>query len=441
MKTTRLSLFFVLILLVQSALAATIQCNMLVNDQTGALGSKFPMVEQAANNLNAKGADARILVIGLSGYPTMDALVMDVVKNCPSWQSPNHGVKSTLVVLAVAPRERKMGIYTGHAYDSAFGSARMNRYRADFMAPHFKAGEWAEGLIATAGQMASRLEAYTAEVNSPVVNNTVNQASAPTDFHGLWVFLWIVGFLGIVGISWWIAAARRKAKEQLLEAQQSAIAARNRAANLLSELTLSLSQYNNIFAGKPGAARASQILESASSQYSDLSRNLSGDPTQDGLGVASYASLRSQFASIADRLDAAKDYLSHPSDEPEVGGYQPYSHSSSSDPRYFVPRRRYETDKPSRPIQHHTKETVIVHDGSSELLTGVLIGESLNRQPPPEYHPTPAKEPDPEPDTFSSDSGSSSFSSDSSSSSDFGSSSSFDSGSSDFGGGSGGSDF
>ena len=195
MKALRVSLLMLLLSAMAFA-APAFQCNQPVNDLAGVLGSKAAQVAQAASTLNSRGADTRIATVTLNGYSSMDAWAAAAVKNCPSMQSPTGGVKSTLVLIAVAPTERKMGIYTGKAFESAFGADRMLRYKTQFMGPHFKSQEWAEGLIAGANQMADRLAAYTSEVNTPVTNTTVNQASST---HRL---RWSVGVLLDLGRHW-----------------------------------------------------------------------------------------------------------------------------------------------------------------------------------------------------------------------------------------------
>ncbi len=431
MKTvSRLSLTIILVMLLSTFALSTpsIQCDAAVNDQAGVLGNKTSQVGQAAASLNSKGADTRILATNLGGYSTLDALVDAGVKSCPSWQAPNGKAKSTLVIIAVAPKEHKMGIYAGTAFESAFGADRMNRYKTQFMSPHFKAGEWAEGLVAAANQMSARLTAYTAEANAPVTNTTVNEASQPTDFKGLWIFLWIVAVLAVGVVIYWMITARKAAKEEEAELQQRAIAARNQVATLISELTQALSGYNNNFDGKPNASMANSTLDSVSVQYSQLAGTLSGDPTQENLGEASYRTLEYQFDAMINRLRNAKAILANPTGKYGFGPTEPVSNSPSSTPTPNPPAHEHS--------HTHTTERIIERDNSgNDFATGVLLGSVLSRPSEsyrepyrePERHepePEPAKEPEP---SFSTSSGSSSFEED-----DDKPSFSSDSGSSDF---------
>src|SRR5579862_9600820 len=128
MKTNKIFGLLIVLILISTVAFAAVDCNKLVNDEAGVLGNNLSQVEMSAQRLNARGADTHILAINMHGQPTMDAYVADMVRACPSWQSPNKGVKSTLVVIAVAPRERKFGLYSGQAFSGAFDQARMNKY-------------------------------------------------------------------------------------------------------------------------------------------------------------------------------------------------------------------------------------------------------------------------------------------------------------------------
>lgn len=453
MKALRVSLL-ILPFSAMAFAAPAFQCNQPVNDLAGVLGSKAAQVMQAASTLNSRGADTRIATISLNGYSSMDAWAVAAVKNCPSMQSPAGGVKSTLVLIAVAPTERKMGIYTGKAFEAAFGADRMLRYKTQFMGPHFKAQEWAEGLIAAAQQMADRLAAYTSEVNTPVTSTTINQASAPTDLGGLWIFFWLLGGIGVIIVVFVIITMSKKAKEDAEEAQQSAIAARSRLTNLMSDLTSALAVYAGNFTGKPGAAKANSMLDEVSQQFSDLASKLSGDPTQEGLGAGTYRSLGMTYSGLANRLVYAKGYLSTPEQDPSTA---PAISVRSTAP--FVPSPTSTTPghRHSHTHRYSNPAPTPAQSSGPDFVDGVVLGSVLSSrpsysesdrsyrepertsEPEPEFtsssgssdfSSSPAAEPDPEPaSSFSESSGSSDFSSSSSSSDD--SSSSFSSSSSD----------
>lgn len=431
-------------------------CNSPVYDGAVVLGGNTPLVEQAIVNLNAKGADAHALTVILGTYPTLDVRVKAIEQGCPSWQSPNGGVKSTLILLVVAPQNHQLGIYTGEAFGPAFSGGRMLRYRTQFMAPHFKAGEWSQGLIAAADQMSSRLTEFASEANTPVTNNTVNQAS---DYSGLWTIMKYLMFFGFTGLFIWIAISTSRKRKQLQQqckaAQQVAIAAKNKAAGLVNELAELLQPYNNRFSYKPGARTASTTVDQATADFTTLANSFSTDPSDDELPVSSYRSIAELYTAVSQKLERAKSYLQDPDVFPGYPGFPPVVPTSA----WEGTQRSEPKSQPMPPPEPEVKsgptvvrETTVIHDSGS-FTDGLVAGSILSeRREEPRYRePEPERpryrEPDPEPekDDFSKSSGSSSFEPDtssSSSSSDSGSSSFSDSSSSsDFSGGSGSDSF
>ena len=407
MKALRVSLL-VLLLSAMAFAVPSFQCNQPVNDLAGVLGSKAAQVAQAASTLNSHGADTRIATVVLNGYANLDAWAVAAVKNCPSMQNPSGGTKTTLIILAAVPAQfspdgkAKMGIYAGTAFESAFGADRMLRYKTEFMRPHFKAQEWAEGLIAAADQMANRLAAYTSEVNTPITNttttNTVNEASKPTDLGGLWVFFWILGAIGVVVVVFGIFLSRKKSKEDGEEAQQSAIAARTRVTNLMNDLTSALAVYAGNFTGKPGAAKANSMLDEVSRQFADLASKLSGDPTQEGLGAGTYRSLGQTYSGMASRLIYADNYLATPEQDPSTY-VAPKASVSSTSPFVASPTSSTPGHRHSHTHQYSDPIPIAAPNSSGDFVDGVVLGSVLGSRSPSYGEPDrPYIAPTPEPE-------------------------------------------
>lgn len=356
-------------------------CTADVYDGAGVLGGQTASVQAAVRDLDSKGADAHAITYsGLTGA-TLDQTVMNTVRSCPAFQSPNGGVKSTLVILAVAPGARKMGIYAGHAFDGAFTAADTNRYRTEFMAPHFRAGEWAAGLTAAADQMSQRLAAFNSEANAPVTNTTtvVNQAEAPTDYSGLWIFLWILAGLGVVGAGLLIFFYFRKEEEERKNAQASAVAYRNEAASLVTELTGTLSSAD---ATLPGTKAAQALFDTHSAAYTRLAQTLSGDPSDDKLTKTAYVSLAQQYRAIVRNLRLAESYLKTPALDPST-----FTPIDADDPTkgYTIPQQQTAAAAAGAGTTvgapAPAPQTVVVQSStdSGDLALGMIIGSELSR--------------------------------------------------------------
>lgn len=418
---SRFTFLFILLILL-SAFALGSVCDSPVTDGAGMLGGKLADVQTAATKLSSQGADVRIITFSsLGGYANMDALAMATVKSCPAMQSPNGGVKSNLVIIAVAPHA--FGLFAGKGYEDAFGAAQMGRWKKDYMLPHFKAGEFADGLIAPADQMAERLKAFNSEANAPVTNTTttVNQASAPTDLHGLWVFFWIIGLVIAAIVVFLIIRARRVVQDAIEQTQQNAIAARDEAANLISELGAEAWATMTDFTGKPGLKHAADLFNTASASYSRLAGNLSADPTAPGLGKGTYESLTVRYNGITSYLDQAKDAAA----DPEVGPSKATVRSVDSSAGY------YGSSSSTRRTSHHTKMSAprvyqdsapsapapVSNDSGLGFVEGAIVGDligSSSRSDREERYEAPApsySEPaeDKEEDAFTTSSSSNSY--------------------------------
>lgn len=407
-------------------------CDQIVYDEANVLGGQATAVEQASAQLREQGADVRIVTTQLNGMATLEQFVAIAHTQCATWQSPNHGVKANMLVIAVSPAKHKMAIFVGPGLRAAF-DGQIDRIKRDYMAPSFKGGDWAGGFIAAEQQLGLRLKASLDESNKPVVNQTTNEAAAPTDFHGLWIFLWILGGLAVFGFAAFIISKVKRLKAEEKEAQQNAVATRGRVADLISDLGKQLLPYSNVLETNPGAKYASDILDHVSEQFTKLGGTFAGDPTTDGMSVAYYNSLNTQYSRMEMRLEAAVNALKSPNSDPVN-----LAPTSSAVAAPSIEDIKSEDEEHQAAVNTHfgtSHDTY--HDNSNDLITGVLIGEALGERNEPSRSEPSYSEPSrafedvpssPEPDRSSFGGSSSDFDSGSSSSFDSGSSSSFDSG-------------
>lgn len=406
------------VLLFLATMSYAIDCNTTVSDDAHVFGDKTAEIISGGNELNRLGADVRVISTGLNGAGNLDIAVNNIRQNCPSWQSPNRGMKSTLLILAVAPQERKMGIYYGDSMRGAFDD-QVNSIRSEAMGPHFKNAEWAEGVIAGEQRLTKSLKTFKAGTS------TVNEA---VDLSGLWATMkWLLFVLALGGLVWiFIALARGRRDRQTsrLRAQLSAKTAYAQAADMLNSMT---EKYvtDSSFAYQQ-------------ERFTNYANQLSFDPNDNSRTQVEYETMRDIYKGIVDalaRISSPRNSAS--SIPPTTPSAVPPTHEHHKKKQPYVPP----APAPSAPV----RETVVVQDNSNDFATGVVLGSLLNdrRDPEPEPERHYHRDPDPEPEKTSSSwvGGSSDYSSSSSSSSDFGGGSSdFGSSSSDSGGG-GSSDF
>jgi uncharacterized membrane protein YgcG len=392
-------------------------CGSIVVDQAGVFKpTEFAAVVDASNNLIDNGADVRVRTVGPTSNLDIDEKNLERV--CQSWQSPNGGRKSTLIVLMVSPQSHKAGIYIGESWKPAL-AAHWNRIKTDYMNPHFKTGDFAGGFIATEQQLAARITASRDEAIHPAVTTTttVNQAE---DLSGLWrVFGWLI-VLGAIGVAIWMAVSflkqRRKSDQELREAQRRAIDTKARAAELLKTKA---SDYPK--------------LDEASQEFARLNTSIRNDPYADDLAVEEYNVIASQYQNVVDMLSgqSEKPYVPPP--------------GMGAD---FVRQKATKTTKKHRPASSDTAASQTAAPSTAGgfpvpiiIEEPTIIEEPRRREPDPEPQPERSSRRSSD-DDGGSGGGSSSWA-DTSSSSDSGSSDS--GGSSDFGssdsGGGGSSDY
>lgn len=139
-----------------SPAAAQEGCDELVVDETGELD--VAALEAAADELRSAGPEPRIRAI-LDAGGNIDLWAADEVERCRSWQNPDGGTRTNLVVIAVS-LDRQSGIFFGDQWDDELGEVWTD-IRAEEMNPRFQAGDLTGGLVAGA-------EAVAAAITDPV---------------------------------------------------------------------------------------------------------------------------------------------------------------------------------------------------------------------------------------------------------------------------------
>lgn len=371
-------------------------CNSTIVDNAHVFQTRTPLVLAAAQRLNARGADTRVITDDDTNTPP-DLYVDALRRQCPSWQSMSGGVKNNLAVFLVFPAHHKLGAYFGSEYG---GFVHGDVIRTQYMAPSFRDKDWALGMIKAMDQAGIQITAHQEAALHPAV---VTQQA--TDMHGLWVVMgWIVGLAALGGLVWlYFYLVRRRSAAR--DAQQAAVNARNDTAKWLSEMSdwLTTKEALNVDVKDRRAA-----MDAASRDFAQVSSSETYNPDTKGLSADQYDNIARRYQSI--KVPVAG--VSFPSTS------YPQSHKS-----YRV------RGKGAVSSGQRFQGNPSVDNSSFVYAPVTVIDESPGFSPSPNYEPHYAA---PEPSSWSSDSGSSSYDSGSSSFSSDSSSSDF---SSDSGGG------
>ena len=418
-----------------------VQCDSPVVDyaHSNLSTSDIQKVSAATQSLIKVGADPRVIVTNQAIAP--EELVNQFHSACPSWKSADGGVKNNLVVYVVNPQYHKSGIFTGAQFNrGALDNATTNNIRTNFMNPAFRDGRIVDGLVAGIVQTSGHINSY---------NQAASRPNHIFEILILGVILIFVAFFVIQYVR--SRKARKLARLAAVNAMHDAMNRINVLHQLLDSKT-ALGIDTSIYANTVG---------NFSEQFSQLASNLSTDPSDDSLSTEEYYTIEGQYRNIENNSRSIlfiltnltgqsespvkstkskkgkKKLTPEPSDE-QIHPYAPITP---------VPPPASSTYSSYREIQPNT--TTVIHEhyhdnSSGDFLTGMLVGEALERPTRNYDYPTHAVPADSSfggsSSSYDDSSSSDSWSDSSSSSSDWGSSSSssdFGSSDSSFGGDSG----
>lgn len=349
--------------------AQVIGCSDTVVDYAQVLGDKTSSVLDAARPLANEGADVRVITISpgmMAADGTVDNVVAHIQRSCVTWQSPNHGIKSNLLVLAVAPKERKMAIM--YAKDGTLAKAiagHDDRIKKDYMGPYFKTGDWAAGLIAGEQQLTKRLTAAHDETLHPQVSTTTNVIQ-PTDYSGLWtVFKWLLFLTGIGLLVWvcvWLWRKVEAARQEIVTARARAVASRNNAARAIKGL---------IADKGPGTPAANDL----DAEFSRLSNLETMNPDADDLASDQYNMIADTYDDLARRINAVR----YPATVSETSKF---SSGSMAEPREHAARRDYTapTPPPNHGRRHNQSKPSI--DPTPPVQSSVFVSNTIIEREP-----------------------------------------------------------
>jgi uncharacterized membrane protein YgcG len=442
-----------------ASLAYSQQSCGIISDEAGRI-SNPAAVNQGASALQNQGADPHVITVAnLANYGGNAAGVLNAyLRNCRTWATASGQRNANLIVVVIAPKTVES--FYGRAYDGALGNGNAGRILASSAVPLFKSKQFGEGVGAAFKDYAGSIAAFHDQAIHPVQKSTtiINQATDPktaSAHAAVWIWFFVLLFLAIVGfVVFRIVSKRNDDREEAVGAQQNAQSALQTATRLFRSLPAENPEYSEL-----------------SGDYMTLTNSVTYDPNTNGLSASQYATIAQAWNTLANDIRSATRPASRqsayqaPAETEQPRAYAatasaaPHANPAAAAP--YAPATAPATpyapsyQPPQTTVIHEHHTTYVERDNSGDLLTGMLIGESLansNREydrpsyRQPEYQaPTRYEEPSRSNDDDDRSSGSVSFGSsndDDNSGGDSGSVS-FDSDSSggDSGGDSGSSDF
>lgn len=318
--------YAMLVFVIVSLVPAFAQCEQRVDDQANVFGSKAQQVQTAVDKLvSDTGADVHVLTVSSMGVsPTFEKYVHHVIETCPAWQGVDGGVKSNLIVVAVALKERKTAIIFGAEWKPALDSQHQ-RIQSSNINPRFKSGDYAGGFVAGLNEIDRVVVAFQhptvpgQPAPAPVPSSSPDIRPASTtnvDFSGLGTFLYwcmlILSGVAALYLLYRVFVELQKNRDARNLAQQRAIRSREKIMEraLSSEMAVgdvgaevfSLRRVVSV----ADAARVDEFFsqaELACKEGMDSHLRLlqtSGDPGKSGLTAAQYDDICREYEKVED---------------------------------------------------------------------------------------------------------------------------------------------
>lgn len=176
----------------------------------------FGTVAQAAERVS--GAEVRVrLITGPLAYTSLDAWEAAEEARCPSWRGPGGQRKSTLLVVAISPDDRRqVGVYFGTSLAPRLAGKWQDAAR-DHLIPALQAYQAKDGPT-VARELAATVDALGAMLVRPAnAGPTVINNSAPSvDYTWVWMTLLALfaAFAACLAIIWIIITRNRNHSAQ-----------------------------------------------------------------------------------------------------------------------------------------------------------------------------------------------------------------------------------
>jgi uncharacterized membrane protein YgcG len=300
-------------------------CNVLVVDQAGILGSGISSLERAIGELKeATGADMRLRV--LASHDSLKRYIAEQRSLCPDWRE-GSARRGNVIVMAFAMQERKSELDYGQDWTAAIGNNQWGSIQHSVVTPRFRNKDFSGGIEAGIGAISTRIKAFqNPPAQSPITSPPVTQVvytQPPTPMDWSWLLYTILIALGLVAsvLTGKALLNVRHERSRRRLAQHKAINARTVCSNLVNIFEELVEDAKNGLVSVSAdlspeeCKRRQEEVELLHKQgkiqitaFSDLADGLN-DPTRPGLSVGQYEEIASQYSAISSKLAGARGEL------------------------------------------------------------------------------------------------------------------------------------
>ena len=158
-----------------------------VVDTTGTLDTaqRQQLEQQALALQQRKGSQLQVLVVASTQPETIEQYTQRVFDQ---WKLGRKGIDDA-VLLVVAKDDRRVRIQPGYGLEGAIPDAIANRIIQEYLAPKFRAGDFAGGIADATAQLTRLIDGE--ELPAPVSDNR----GAQGDGGGDWIFALVAAFI------------------------------------------------------------------------------------------------------------------------------------------------------------------------------------------------------------------------------------------------------
>lgn len=353
-------------------------------------------VKTAVQTLADAGADVRVRTFPSAyGFQNLDDLEKEMEHQCKSWTGPNGKIKNNLFAImnVDSPSAHKIGIYSGAMWKKSLNAQwtlvenhmkpglRDKKFDDAFVLGITEATRVIQSIITNAVPTSAATpptapapQAKYADPQVPVYVDPTPQ-TPPTDPTSLWIFVGVLGAVGMFIIAIFAVRALQREKRANLEqergeheevsaAKQRAEIAQQSAASLIVEVNGEMDFFQTSCQDAERVARVKLLLASASESFGRLEK-IGAANGDDSYTASQYLAIATPYENIVDKLQRAKEMM-------------------TNDPLDQEPAHTERAPEPEPVVRHRSASAA---DADTVPIPG--------RQRPRQHHVTPPEEPAP----------------------------------------------
>lgn len=296
------------------------KCKDPIVDEVSALSSgDLERVERARTALTASGADVRVQVISSfhrtpSGEmnKSIEAYKDQMLGKCRSWQAADGGMKNNLVLVIVAPKQKRTYVGAGSQWDRTLSQDRKSQI-VNTMNARFRDGKVGDGIVAGLAHMTDLASVKPSQENRPVTINQAGDYSGISSFLKWALFLAALGAIVLGGLWFYRQHERRRT------AQRNAQTERGRCTQSLNNheepMAVLDAKVKQAALGDDWKAHLNDLMDQtreryrvASSEFGAINRG-TNNPDTPRLSVEEYEGMRGRYKLVAEKFAEADRML------------------------------------------------------------------------------------------------------------------------------------